>query len=785
MAKYLRYMGEFLSRAGVVWRVEILQESAQPFEKIGSLTFEADEALVIEWGHVDKESVICGSTATLHIESPGDRTYEDLYTIAPGHIRMDVYRNNSLYWSGTLDPEFYEEPYERAANYPVTLTFSDFGVLDRLKYDLSGMRSLYNIVDYCMGRTGINTIIDESLISTRVVPEGDKMSLGDLKVRSDNFYDEDGEASTLREVLEGILQPLALRLVQRAGRIYVYDFNALYHSAPSTPVVWDGSSQTMGTDKVYNNVKITWSPYAQSGNLYTDKCYTGEVDENLNALTSLYGGSVGDAKIFSYPTVYTEGGIDPYDVGFSIWLSDNGENAEIREPDAKFYKIVPGYDGQESEGIALCWPGIGYRPGVNTFWTYSFNGMDKMSLNAGAYPPRVGDIIFKTNEIDLPKVAQSYRPLLRRDLGLRITLDMLMDGRFNPFENCFINYEPGNKPSGQNHEWFQSWWSVYGNFVYVPVTIQYRDNATGELYIWTNCDYVSNNPNNPAVPYLSQTYGKWVKNTGSEDYPSEIGFLAYYKPEDRVTGAAAGVEGWRTNRQAIPPTSGQLGLSVTKAKDGQYIPYPNFGKEGGRLWLEVRTKGWVIVDGGHGSLSDFNLPIQINNFQVCSNDIYNFFKYNKFNWLLLKLPKIEILNIGSLVTPVNNDDVEYSAEINAYAKEDLELDTICGSSRNGVPLARGAYFLSETGEQVTVLTRAGRTTQIEELLIGTMFSQFGERRTTLSGEMQIANDCLCTYQEDNQEGKIFMITADTQNVIADVSDVTITELRPDEYERRN
>ena len=108
MAKYLRYMGEFLSRKNVVWRVEILQEAENTFASVGELTFEAENALVIEWPENRKEDVICGSTATIRVESPGDRTYEDLYTIEPGRIRMDVYRNGSLYWSGALDPEFYE-----------------------------------------------------------------------------------------------------------------------------------------------------------------------------------------------------------------------------------------------------------------------------------------------------------------------------------------------------------------------------------------------------------------------------------------------------------------------------------------------------------------------------------------------------------------------------------------------------------------------------------------------------------------------------------------------------
>ena len=72
MAKYLRYMGEFLSHASIVWRVEILQYADAPFEKIGPLVFDADEALVIEWNHAEKEEAVCGSTATLRVISPED-----------------------------------------------------------------------------------------------------------------------------------------------------------------------------------------------------------------------------------------------------------------------------------------------------------------------------------------------------------------------------------------------------------------------------------------------------------------------------------------------------------------------------------------------------------------------------------------------------------------------------------------------------------------------------------------------------------------------------------------
>ena len=93
---------------------------------------------------------------------------------------MDVYRDGVLYWSGLLDAEFYEEPYEKAANYPVSLKFSDFGVLNRLKYDLAGMRSIKEVITYCLQRAGLNTELNTSLVSLCAAGSTTPVDLSDI-----------------------------------------------------------------------------------------------------------------------------------------------------------------------------------------------------------------------------------------------------------------------------------------------------------------------------------------------------------------------------------------------------------------------------------------------------------------------------------------------------------------------------------------------------------------------------------------------------------------------------
>lgn len=771
MAKYLRYMGEFLSRAGVCWRAEILQESNSAFDEIGVLTFEATEALVIEYPNTAKEDVICGSTATIQIESPGDRTYEDLYTIETGAIRLDVYRNGVLYWSGTLDPEFYEEPYERAANYVVSLTFSDFGVLDRLKYTLSGMLTLDEIVRYCLAETSINYGgIDESLISTSVKPGGAAMKLNSLKVRSDNFYDEDGEAMSLKEVIEGILQPLGLRMVQRNGKVFVYDLNGLYSKANMAEAVWSGASSTMGVDVVYNNAKITWSTYAQSGTLTVQECWTEETDPNLMNLNNIWPQIYEGSEYYSYHySTNLKDWIDDTNCGFTIYLNHKGVNATItdkfRNSNVRFFKIVPQYDGTESEGIAISLRAVrGYKVGNSANWSagYQAAGMGVDTLYLAGTLKDIDEAIFKNTPVWIPPVDKSDR------LRIRVCLELLVDPRFNPFEQA------ANFLSGVKQADYQKQWKARGNYLYVPVSIKFQPDGSDKVYIWTNRSVVKSDVKNNQIRTLDGTYGEWRLYDNTKDaHPEEWGYLCYYKPEDRKEDSGV-AQGWAVNRQAINPHTGQITTILEHAEDGQLIPYPNVGA-GGKIWIEVRGKGWQISD-GNVNLSDSKI---IDTYKLWGggNDM-------KISWILAKLPTIEIVNNAQFEQTISTDDVEYSAELNAAAKDPIELDTICGSSAEGVPTARGAYFNAQTGEQIRQLTRAGRTTQIEELLIGTLYSQYAERRTQLSGEIELHPDGLVSYKEQNQEGKKFILTAETQDVIMDTTEATLIELRPDEYDKK-
>lgn len=744
MAMALRYMGEFLSRKGVVWRVEILQDNYSG--NVGQLTFEADEALVINWKHTDKEEVICGSEATLKIESPGDRTYEDLYTIEVGKIRMDVYRENSLYWSGTLDPEFYEEPYEKARYYVVTLTFSDFGILDRLKYNLSGMQTLEAILLDAIDRSKVcASLLANSYCTTYFAGTDTKATLSALSMRSENFYDEDAEPSTLKEVVTGILQPLAMKMIQRNGHIYIFDLNGLYTLAQSRAITWDGDSQTMGVDKVANNVKVNFSPYSSSELLSGKLEYKDTYSVDMINLVADPG-----ASYYSYYPDYSEdhrqGGNWDYNlINFTIFISTLGAGLHYLNPMARYCHILP-LVGGPSETTAIAWAfHSGGHGGLDTGWPKRILNDVRMERDRQ---------IMQTHRVFLPKLttedAKSYY--------VRLSLEMLLDARYNPFTEGNDGNEEGNYERMKTRT----------GYAFVPVAVNIYDSAGNAV-----CHYENSTIAKGATKgHLGYCKGSWVSGAGGFG----TAYLEYYDPKD--LWESAGILGWKANRQCIGrPGRGSIEVQIydsfKQMADGQYMPYP---PEGG--YIEVTVYEGVQcfdMDETVGIVS-LQTPWDSPRYWVDDN------RYNQCRWLLYKAPKIELVKNNLIFDAAELDDVEYSGYINKHAKEEISIDTVCGTANTTCPTAKGIYCRASDSLQIQQLKRAGVTDHPEKLLIGTLYSQYATRHTTLEGEAVIDPGGLCKYTEQNQPGKVFMMSEEQQDVITDTTQAVYTELSPDEYD---
>ena len=132
----------------------------------------------------------------------------------------------------------------------------------------------------------------------------------------------------------------------------------------------------------------------------------------------------------------------------------------------------------------------------------------------------------------------------------------------------------------------------------------------------------------------------------------------------------------------------------------------------------------------------------------------------------------------------DKEDIIYTGTLDADARDPIELDTICGTSAKSMPTARGLYLRND-GTPLASLTRAGRTDSPEQLLIGTLHSQYATRHTTLTGTLHTTHiGRSLTYRDASMSDVRLTPTAETWDIQADEAEMTLVELTPDIYDKQ-
>lgn len=555
--KYLRYYSEFYDRENVLYRVEILQEAEKAFTP-QEVTF-AGDGVTIEWPEVKKIDPLASSGATLRLVSMTDRQFVDLYSVEACAIRMDIYRAGALYWSGTLDTELFEEPYSQADKYVTEVTFSDFGVLDRLYWEQTGIASIKSIIDTCLSATQINyTGIEENISTT--IPNVQGNLLENCALTLANFYDEDGEAWPIKQVLEEVLRPFALQMRQKDGKIHIYDLNSLSVKTPQE-VVWRGTNSQLGVEPIYNKVDLTYSPYSDT-DLLDGKFNKEKIlpNPNTSGVTTLFiplpeTDFVGFNFYYGLPlTTLTE--IQ------GLYINDN----------ARLFRTEPVNNGEETAGVM--W-GVRLEDGT---WR------GQMPIQLGYVGP---DCYLYGKIIQTPPIPISTGITSNQ---IKISLEVMLDPRINPYES-----------DGWDNE--EEDWDNFkhkANHGAIPCKLV-LETADGEIWSYDNYslwEFFGLNDKYPPyrfMEYYNKNKGRWVLGDSGNL------FLSYYNESDRKSDTGFG--GWQTNKQSIGYWAESIPRSISLNITGEDIPMP---PKSGVIKLLVYS-GVSVVDNGAASAGNIQL----------------------------------------------------------------------------------------------------------------------------------------------------------------------------------
>lgn len=790
----LMYYSDFVSVSGRHWRIEI---SGGGTADMGPVPLPADRPLVLEWQETEHYEPLQASSATLRVISESDRRFLDtLYSEIPCEVRLDVLLDGKLYWRGTLDTEFYEEPYSYRDGYEVSLTFSDLAVLDRLDFDLGGRVTALELLNTALDRAALSGVPVTQMSSLSFPDAAGKIGLADILVDTSNFYDEDGKPSSWRDALAAVLQPLSFRLVQRSGRFCVYDLCALRGRTPAA-VEWDGTDAVLSRDRVYSRVTISVSPYG-SADVLVD-CITAEDPSGLDP--------VKDGALTVYTSYYdVDSGNPHYNTteglteGFRLYLGDKTGGKGVTLGDqCRYFLMDPVNDGDDTPGVLALLRyghiGTGHpRPdGSSGLTRYGYaagwpadnglldpSGEGHVGQLPNDMPVAADSEVFTTERIFLRAVhversevgSVSYA---REDL--KISLDLLLDVRYNPFEDADPQFEGDYYPLGNEAGNWEDFQKVAVG--YVPVRLAFYSMSGECLGVYSN-KYV--------FLYTSSSQerrkkGKWIRQGNPK---AEVAYLAYYSLNGSKLSDSAGLGGWQTNKPMIWADGCRLPEWYNFHDEGEIMENPAdvFGEDG---YIEMTVlQGVALMGGGNG---------EPNSYGELFPDLYG-----KFRWVAYRNPRITVID-SETGEDASGEDFELSTSLNVNAREGLQLDLTVGSYGD-LPNCRGLLLRADTGERISALERSGVAGRPEMLLAGSIYSQYAAAKLRLSGTMCLLDETksytvvgpetqksgtavpingLSVYKDAAMPGRLFFMTSDVQDVIREESQAVLTELGPEDY----
>lgn len=521
------YTSRFVDIRGNVWRADIVNY-AEYGTNVSDFDFDIQPA-EIDWPDRELHEPLIGSSCTLRVVSPADRTFIGLYAAEPGDVTLRLYRNNILFWCGSLDPEFYEEPYDTGNNYEVSLSFSDLGALDRLAFDLDpdGVSDIASLIARALSAAsmGAADIIEAHGLSRGGAP----FSLSQLTVRNANFYDEDGVGASWREVLAGVLQPLALRIAQIDGCFKIFDLYTQRSAYWPRQIAWEGTGHMLGCGKVYNDIEVKFSPYGD----------TKAIDTAVESDTLSMSGISGMITFLrdSNPNSY-QGFFFDYRMSCSEPLPEIVDTTR-----GAFYRMRKIYSGEDGAGIVgkVC-ACIGAQTTVfgGVPWAFHTNSLGTFDNITTLF--RAGSAYLDVNA--------GYS-----DDMICVKATVMLDARVNPFEPASAANEEGDYKR-QEKGW---------NIVYIPARI-YIVADDGSIYYYDNND-ARKSSLLMAGGLEAPGSGKW--NRGAAPHGSC--WLAYY--DWNIAQDNSPCNGWMTNHQCRGRYSFPLEW-WQKRGDGEFIPMP-------------------------------------------------------------------------------------------------------------------------------------------------------------------------------------------------------------------
>ncbi|MCR5038052.1 MAG: hypothetical protein K6A94_01780 [Bacteroidales bacterium] len=715
MSYQIAYTTQFHSLKNVLWKIDIYINDyvGRPVE----IKLDGDEPCVIEWPETDKMDVVQSSTCTLRVSNESDRQMVQLMNnIDAGCM---VWRDGKPYWAGHLDDSIYEEPYSFKTGYVTELTFSDFGLLNRRPFTLTGKHSVWDILLDILAPTGFGNGTVGYAYSLLNPSTHQPIQLYNLYINTDRFKKDSesfGEMTTKREVLEDVLRPFGLRIMQKNGLICIYDIEYLRdHQELQKEVVWKGTDATMRGSETFGWFEVAFEEDAK------------ETLAEINLERFNY--SVSD-RVFAW---YYDEDIEERSEGFYIDLYT------VILPDGtrtKMFKTHSGLSSSDEVGIAWRVKATKRESPALIPTRILYNDYVRWPVASPYGDEAVASDIFKIESGYLPLVPE------RDKYQLRVNLDLLLSLLVNPAEGDEKwNVTTFTESVINTMNKYKKFWKERMLRAYVPVKLELVDENGNVLMHYRNTRNLNHYSHHP----VNIGNGDWVE--GSAVYSDML--LAYYNDGLETTP----FEGWATNTQTMVAAEingpKHLPSLYRKREQGEYVPMPPVA---GILRLTVSNCIYSTPYPGY-------YPSE------------TLLKW--LNWQLYRNPKITIVKANRKDDGIDTDTVYEQDVVNEYAECFSETVKIGTWQRGIAPSARGLIFDSE-GNVIEKFEKDGKTLTLAGHRRHSIEDQKMASLPVLSGTAEL--DFQFHAFLDHSTPGVFVVTGLRQNLHQDTEEVTMARI---------
>lgn len=223
----LRYYSEFKSVKENVYRLEIHTTLSTHSEPI-TLT---SEPFTSEYESAALYQPLKLSNATVSVLT--GRILTDLYTGENQGVEVRLYNQtkNALEWFGYLTPNLYSSEYISSFDAIELEAIDTLSSLDNIKYSYiseSGtFRSFTDVLFFVLDKADPKKVLSKVFIqkTNRMTKESLLCLFDESYIHERNFFDEDNEPSTCRDVLESLARYYGMTVIQWRDAYYLIDYS--------------------------------------------------------------------------------------------------------------------------------------------------------------------------------------------------------------------------------------------------------------------------------------------------------------------------------------------------------------------------------------------------------------------------------------------------------------------------------------------------------------------------------------------------------------------------------